>query len=78
MIKISDKIISIITCEDNQLKVSNCNISANGIKWLFKKTKNLLDANVIDFFHSNNYIAFLIANDSNEGFNCSLFEMMPK
>ena len=55
-LQISDKILSVFYCRSNEFKYINYNISSNGIKWSINENEKLLDGNITEIYHSNNYL----------------------
>ena len=72
LLKISDKIVSIYLCKNNNLFCQNYNILFGGIKWDLTKIKQITDVNFSEFSQSNNFIMF-----SRDYFYSSLFEIKP-
>lgn len=67
ILKITNKLITIFTKEQNKLTAKNYDILSNGIQWKISKTKQLYEKDMVIFIQSNNYILFLSTSQKNCG-----------
>ena len=76
ILKITDRLVTIFSSNQNNFIVLHCDILSNGIKWNVIKTNNLLNNTVDRVYQNKNFILCRCYNYGN--YYCVLFEIKTK